>query len=108
TAQRYLDYGCSEVVVKNGSDEILAVDGASGFVAFDPTPVEKPTDTTAAGDSFNAGFLAARLGGSSMQGAIAFGSAVASEVVRGRGALVDLSLDMVGMVDALDNRTSAG
>ncbi|CUK27495.1 2-dehydro-3-deoxygluconokinase [Cognatishimia activa] len=108
TGERYRGYGCLEVVVKNGADEILAFDNASGFIEFHPTPVQRPTDTTAAGDSFNAGYISARLGGSTVREALALGSAVASEVVCGRGALVDLSLDMVGMVHAPDNTNSEG
>ena len=108
TAERYLEYGCREVVVKNGSDEILAFDEAIGFVEFRPNPVSNPVDTTAAGDSFNAGYLSARLGGSTVRDALALGTAVAREVVLGRGALVDLSLDVVSLVDTLEYSRSAG
>lgn len=89
TAARYAGLGVPLVVVKNGAGPILWRQGASqGEVA--PRPVAEVVDTTAAGDSFNAGFLAARLGGATVPEAIARGAAVSARVIGARGALVPL------------------
>ena len=87
TLTRYRDLGATTVVVKNGSGAILAWDRAEGVCNFTPQPV-KAVDTTAAGDSFNAGFLAARLTGAPLPEAIAAGAALAAAVVQAPGALV--------------------
>lgn len=89
TIARYRSIGVGCVVVKNGAGTMHAVDGDEEIV-FEPTPVTDVVDTTAAGDSFNAGFLSARLGGADLRASIEQGSRVAGKVVRKRGALVDL------------------
>lgn len=48
-------------------------------------------DTTAAGDSFNAGFIVAWLKGEAMLGCIHSGHLLASEVIRHRGAILPIS-----------------
>lgn len=70
--------------------------GALGPRALDPglaaqswPPVRSVTDTTAAGDSFNAGFLAGFASGATTDQAMALGHRLASEVVQHRGAIVD-------------------
>ncbi|CAA0103334.1 2-dehydro-3-deoxygluconokinase [Starkeya nomas] len=87
TAERLATFGVQEIVVKNGSEGALVVTGdASQFVPI-PQPVE-PVDTTAAGDSFNAAYLAARLGGEAPAGAAEAGHALAGRVIRHRGAIL--------------------
>ncbi|SFS42631.1 2-dehydro-3-deoxygluconokinase [Sulfitobacter marinus] len=89
TAQRYAKAGVSTVIVKNGPGQILALqDGALTHHA--PVTVDKIVDTTAAGDSFNAGFLADWAQGRSTDQAINAGSALAARVIQYRGALVPL------------------
>jgi 2-dehydro-3-deoxygluconokinase len=89
TLARYRDLGARTVVVKNGPGEVLAWDGREGRCSFAPEPV-KAVDTTAAGDSFNAGFLAVRLTGAPLREAIAAGAALAAAVVQAPGALVEV------------------
>ncbi|WP_376873865.1 sugar kinase [Albirhodobacter sp. R86504] len=86
TAMRYT---AAEVIVKNGGDEVLARVGDE-ITRHSLPKLDAPVDTTAAGDSFNAGFLAARLAGQPVGEAILNGHAVASKVIMARGALVDL------------------
>ena len=86
-ARRYAALGASEVVVKNGAARMVALKGGA-WHAYDPVPAPRVVDTTAAGDSFNAGYLAARLTGTPVEAALAAGSSLAARVVGGRGALV--------------------
>ena len=89
TARRYADAGAGMVVVKNGAGEIVL--RQSGLdIRFQPPEAEQVVDTTAAGDSFNAGFLAACLQGRPLPDALADGAKVARHVIGARGALVRL------------------
>jgi 2-dehydro-3-deoxygluconokinase len=70
TLTRYRQAGAATVVVKNGPGAILM--GENGEIRqFTPDPVPRVIDTTAAGDSFNAGYLAARLAGKPIAAAVA-------------------------------------
>lgn len=89
TRARYHAAGAGTVVVKNGADATLYSD-RSVLVHHTPPKVDKVVDTTAAGDSFNAGFLAAWLAGQDPVSAMAAGAAVAGRVIGTRGALVPL------------------
>jgi len=86
TMQAIRDFGASEVIVKMGADGCLALhNGTITVIATEPV---EPVDTTAAGDSFNAGYLAARLKGSSEIDACYAGHALAAEVIQHRGAII--------------------
>ena len=62
TVERLGAFGIDEVVVKNGPNSALVLSG--GRREFIPVPeVVVPVDTMAAGDSFNAAYIAARLSG---------------------------------------------
>jgi 2-dehydro-3-deoxygluconokinase len=87
TVDRLHAFGIGEVVVKNaGNDALVAVKDEREWI-----PVKqnvKPIDTTAAGDSFNAAYLAARLKGESATEAVKAAHALAAEVVQHRGAII--------------------
>ena len=79
----------------SGVEEILLKMGESGCLAvadkdMELVPANKVTvvDTTSAGDSFNAGYLAARLGGASVPDAARAGHSLASVVIQHRGAII--------------------
>ena len=86
TAARYAAAGAEVVVVKTGGGPVVTLDrGGRGKVGCEAVA---PVDTTGAGDSFNAGFLAALIGGAGLEAAVRAGHAVAAQVVRQPGALV--------------------
>lgn len=88
TARRYAQQGAGIVVVKNGPGEIV-VHSDTGLSHHQPEHVSNVVDTTAAGDSFNAGFLSSHIAGASLDQAIATGAKLAARVVTHRGALVE-------------------
>ena len=71
------------VVVKLGAEGALAVDGGE-ITKVAAQPVE-PVDTTGAGDSFDAGFLAGRLNGANLAEALALGCACGALSTRRSG-----------------------
>lgn len=88
TVRRYVGEGARRVVVKNGAADVT-FQGRDGQLHMLPVvPAERVVDTTAAGDSFNAGYLAAELRGASMADAITSGARLAAGVIGARGALV--------------------
>jgi len=87
TVDRLQAFGIGEIVVKNGPHSALvASDSAREFVPV-PETVE-PLDTTAAGDSFNAGYLAARLAGDPPTTAASAGHKLAAQKIRHHGAIM--------------------
>jgi 2-dehydro-3-deoxygluconokinase len=87
TVERLAAFGISETVVKNAANPALVA--ANGTREFVPVPaVVTPIDTTAAGDSFSASYLAARLAGRPPVDAVAAAHTLAAEVVRHRGAII--------------------
>ncbi|MDU8927046.1 sugar kinase [Alisedimentitalea sp. MJ-SS2] len=87
-ARRYREAGAKLVVIKNGAGKILVSRHDGEDFSFAPDPVRDVLDSTAAGDSFNAGFLSAYLQGADVREAVARGAEVAAKVVRAPGALV--------------------
>jgi 2-dehydro-3-deoxygluconokinase len=87
TIERLQAFGIGEIVVKNGPNSALvATQGGRDII---PVPeIVVPVDTTAAGDSFNAGYLAARLKGEAPASCVANAHRLAAEVIRHRGAIV--------------------
>ncbi|PWI32432.1 ketodeoxygluconokinase [Vibrio albus] len=79
--------GVKEIVIKRGSDTCLIIhDNTTTEVA--PARIDNVVDTTAAGDSFSAGYLAKRILGGSCEESGASGHKVAGTVIQHRGAII--------------------
>ncbi|TMJ01603.1 MAG: sugar kinase [Alphaproteobacteria bacterium] len=87
TVARLQAFGIGEIAVKNGSESALIADKSGREYVPVPQVVE-PVDTTAAGDSFNAAYLAARLNGEAPVAAAQAAHALAAEKIRHRGAIM--------------------
>lgn len=85
--ERLRSWGIREMVLKRGSKGSVVVDETTATPVA-PVLVEEVVDTTAAGDSFNAGYLAARFGGAGPVDAANNGSRLAATVVQHRGAII--------------------
>ncbi|MBL4812188.1 MAG: sugar kinase [Rhodobacteraceae bacterium] len=87
TLARYRAAGVAEIIVKNGGGAVVFT-SPDGMGSLDDLARVTPVDTTGAGDSFNGGYLCARLGGATVQTALQAGHDLASHVVMAKGALV--------------------
>jgi len=87
TVERLQAFGIGEIVVKNGSSTALVAD-KNGREHVPVPEVVEPIDTTAAGDSFNAAYLAARLNGEAPVASAAVAHGLAGQVIRHRGAIM--------------------
>ncbi|MEM9386922.1 MAG: sugar kinase [Pseudomonadota bacterium] len=87
-AQRWRTFGAELVAVKHGPNGAYVVADAIEPTHVPVDQVIQPLDTTGAGDSFNAAFLAGVLNGRSVTEAAAMGNRLAARVIQHRGALI--------------------
>ncbi|WP_312139712.1 sugar kinase [Atlantibacter hermannii] len=82
--------GVNEVVIKRGAESCLVAIAGEPLLDVPAVklPKEKVIDTTAAGDSFSAGYLAVRLTGGDAEAAAKRGHLTASTVIQYRGAII--------------------
>lgn len=81
--------GCNEFVITDGGAPIVARIGAED-IEHAPGQMAQVVDATAAGDSFNAGYLAARLSGTPGVQALRAGHALAACVIGYPGAIIPI------------------
>jgi 2-dehydro-3-deoxygluconokinase len=88
---RYSGSNTSEFVFKRGAEDVVVIlDGCETRI---PVPVvSNIIDTTAAGDTFNAGYLAARSQNASVTEAAQQASRCANVIIRHRGGVIDKNL----------------
>lgn len=102
---RCRQWGIEEVVLKRGTEPCLIESGASAgreSVEAVKVPEINILDTTAAGDSFSAGYLARRLNGDFLPAqCAALGHRLASTVIQHRGAIIprDAMSDILKSID---------
>lgn len=80
----------AELVIKRGADDTLVRTGGGVWHSVPTQRVERVVDTTAAGDSFAAGYLSQRLRHASPQDAAHFGNRLAARVIQHHGAIIPL------------------
>ncbi len=84
---RLRELGVAEIVLKQGKAGCLVAND-EGCELLSVNQVVQAIDTTAAGDSFNAAYLAARLRGESCSQAGSLGHALAAKVIQYPGAII--------------------
>ena len=90
TIARLSAYGIAKIVVKQGSRGAVVCEYQQQ--TFVPTtPVEHVVDTTSAGDSFNAGFLAGYLQDKPLEVCCRQGNQLAGIVIQHKGAIIEKS-----------------
>ena len=87
TCARLAALGVAEIVVKNGSAPCTVATGPD-IAGFPVTSRERVVDTTAAGDSFNAGYISARLSGFDIETSVRVGQSLANMVIQYPGAII--------------------
>lgn len=88
--QRTQGFGVKEIIIKRGGDECLVVVADQTF-AIAANKISNIIDTTAAGDSFSAGYLARRIVGGTEVESAQMGHQMAATVIQHRGAIIPKS-----------------
>ncbi|MDV7106092.1 sugar kinase [Vibrio sp. TH_r3] len=86
--ERTLNLGVSEIVIKRGEEACIIVSDNEMF-EVPANHIENVIDTTAAGDSFSAGYLAKKLLGGNIVESAKAGHLVAGTVIQHSGAVIN-------------------
>ncbi len=90
-AARWHDLGVGTVILKCGPGGAIIYEKGQAAHRVPVSVCEQPVDTTGAGDSFNAAFIAMKCRGQSTLKAAEAGNLLASHVIRHPGAIMPLS-----------------
>ncbi|WP_026960294.1 sugar kinase [Aliagarivorans taiwanensis] len=85
--RRTQQFGVAEIVIKRGAEQCFVVTD-NGMEKVAALSVDSVIDTTAAGDSFSAGYLAKRILGGDVVTAARAGHKLAGTVIQHRGAII--------------------
>ena len=88
---RFKSYGITQGVLKRGAVGPIGLCSDAITLSKNELTAVHPVDTTAAGDSFNAGYLSAILKGSTQREALLAGHECAARVITHHGAIVPIS-----------------
>jgi len=83
--------GIKEIVLKRGSDDCVIIENGKEIIKVPTKKVNNVVDTTAAGDSFSAGYLAERLNGRSAEESAKAAHIMAGAVIQHPGAIIPAS-----------------
>jgi len=86
--ERYKDLDIPELVFKRGAEDVIVFQGTKK-ICVPVKPVHNIIDTTAAGDTFNAGYIAARLNQLTPELAAQQASRCAGIIIQHRGGVID-------------------
>ncbi|AJC49076.1 sugar kinase [Allofrancisella guangzhouensis] len=87
TLTRYNKAGIETIIIKRGAKSTVV--SANSEIILVDTDMIKPIDTTAAGDSFNAAFLAGLDRNIDIQNSVKFAQSFAAEIIQHHGAIID-------------------
>ncbi|NVK25247.1 MAG: sugar kinase [Gammaproteobacteria bacterium] len=96
TINRLQLFDIAELVTKDGANGCYYTKN-SETCHIGTKPIKQVVDTTAAGDSFNAGFLAGWLQTMSLVHTCQMGNQTAAQVIQQKGAIIELNTDLIGV-----------
>jgi 2-dehydro-3-deoxygluconokinase len=103
--QRLLTIEADEIVIKNGPQNCLLLTN-NQMKNIEITPSTDVVDTTGAGDTFNGGYIGARLSGLSAIDSIKFAAKAASQILRIKGGVLQ-SAQLSALKESLDHITNS-
>lgn len=89
--ERYSQFQLAELVLKRGAEDAIIIT-PEAEIRIPVPPVAGVVDTTGAGDTFNAGYLAGRLMNKSLEDSAKQGIRCAGIIIRYRGAIIDKAI----------------
>lgn len=97
--QRTQQWGVEKLILKRGAESCIIAEGKERLeVPAEKVSIDKVVDTTAAGDSFSAGYLASYLIGHSQEESARTGHKLASTVIQYKGAIIPLGVMESGIL----------